>query len=85
MAMTCNGLPKALICQDSPVSDLPGINIGYATKPVFVVSDKVTFKPACSATNTSKNSEISLVATFDMILSNRQIKKALIRLRGYTG
>ena len=34
-------------------------------KPVFGVSDQVIPKPACSATETSQNSEILLVASFD--------------------
>ena len=50
-----------------------------ATKPVLGVSHKVRFKPACSATETSKKMEISFVASL-MILSNKQITKALIRL-----
>ena len=40
-----------------------------ATKPVFGVSDKVRFKPACSATENSYKNEISLVASLDMELS----------------
>ena len=56
-----------------------------ATKPVFRVSDKVRFKPACSATETSWKIEISLVASLNMILSNKQITKALIRLRQCAG
>ena len=49
-----------------------------ATKPVFGVSDKVRFKPACSAEETSKKIEISLVSSLDIIISNRRITKALI-------
>ena len=41
-----------------------------ARKPVFGVSDKVTFKPACSASKTSYGTEISHVASLDMTLSN---------------
>ena len=33
----------------------------------------------------SYNSEISLVASFDMIFSNKRTSKALIRLRGFGG
>ena len=55
------------------------------TKPVFGVSDIVRFKPACSATGTSKKIEISLVASFDMVLSKHHITKALISLRGCAG
>ena len=53
-------------------------------KPVFVVSDQVIHKFACSATETTKNIAISLVAILDtrMILSIKRITKALIRLRG---
>ena len=56
-----------------------------ATKPVFGVSDKVRFKPACSATETSYKIEVSLVASLDILLSNKRITKALIRLRGCAG
>ena len=41
-----------------------------ATKPVFVVSDKVRLKPVSSATETSWNIEISLEASLDIILSS---------------
>ena len=54
-------------------------------KPVFRVSDEVRFKPACSSTEISYKIEISLIASLDMILSDKQIKKALIRLCGYIG
>ena len=54
-------------------------------KPVFGVSEKVRFKPACSAIETSKKIETSRVAILDMIISITQIKKALIRLRRCTG
>ena len=37
--------------------------------------DKVGFKPACSATETSKKVEISLVASLDIILFNERIIK----------
>ena len=53
-----------------------------ATKPVLGVSDKVRFKPVFSATETSQKIEISLVASLDIILSNKRIIKALISLRG---
>ena len=43
-------------------------------KPVFGVSDKATFKP-----------EILLVASLDMILSNKGITQVLIRLHICTG
>ena len=56
-----------------------------ATKPVFEVSDKTRLKPVSSATETSLKIEILLVASLDMILSNTQITKALIRLCGYAG
>ena len=56
-----------------------------ATKLDFVVYDKVRFKPAYSATGTSYKIESSLVASFDMVLSKKGIKKALIRLRGCAG
>ena len=56
-----------------------------ATKPVFGVSDKVRFKAACSATETSWKNKISLVASLDMILSKMGMTKALISLRGCVG
>ena len=55
------------------------------TKLVFGISDKVRFKPACLATKTSKTTENELVASLAMILSDKQITKALIRLRGCAG
>ena len=55
------------------------------TKPVFGVSDKVRFKPACSATEISQKNDISLVASLDMVLSKTQITKALIRLHRCAG
>ena len=55
------------------------------TKPIFRVSDEVKQKLACSATETNKNNEISLVASFEMILSDKRITEALIRLCGCTG
>ena len=53
-----------------------------ASKPVFGVSDTVRLKPVSSATETSQKIENLLVARLDMILSNKRITKALIRLRG---
>ena len=55
------------------------------TKPVFGVSDKVRLKPVSSPAETSYNSEISLLASIDMILFNKQITKGLIRLCGCAG
>ena len=44
--------------------------MGCATRvSVFGVSDQVIPKPAWSATETSKNSEISLLASFDKVNS----------------
>ena len=57
----------------------------FARNPVLGVSDKVRLKLVCSASKTSYNILISLVASFDMILSNKQITKALIRQRGCAG
>ena len=48
-------------------------------------SDKLRFKPACSATETSLNYENWLVVSLDMILSNKRITESLIRLRGCAG
>ena len=47
------------------------INMGSDVKnTVFGVSDKVRFKPACSATKTIYKIEILLVASLDMIPTN---------------
>ena len=54
-------------------------------KPVFGLSDKARLKPVPSATETSENSKFSLVARLDMILSNKLMSKALIRLGGCAG
>ena len=48
-------------------------------KPVLGVSDEVSFKLACSATETSLKIEIPLIVSLDMIISNKQITEALIR------
>ena len=49
-------------------------------KPVFRVSEKVRFKPACSATDISLTIEISPVASLHMTRPKKRITKALIRL-----
>ena len=54
-------------------------------KPVFGGSENVRFKPACSAAETSLKIEISLAVGLEMILFNKGITKALIRLRGCAG
>ena len=54
-------------------------------KLVLEVSDKVRLKPACSATETSQKIKIALVASLEMILSNKGITKALIRLSKCAG
>ena len=54
-------------------------------KPVLGVSDKARLKPVSSITETSKKIENLLDASLDMILSSKQIIKALIRLHGCTG
>ena len=41
-----------------------------ATKPVLRVSDKIILKPAISATETRKNSEVSIGASLNAILFN---------------
>ena len=46
-------------------------------KPVFGVCDKVIFKQAYSATETSWKTEFSLVASIDIILSNKRIGSAV--------
>ena len=47
--------------------------------------DKVRFQPACLATETCLKIEILLLASLDMILFNKRITRALIRLRGCAG
>ena len=55
-------------------------------KPAFRASDKVRFKPTFSTTETSHKIEILFEACLDnMILSNTQIIKTLIRLCRCTG
>ena len=49
-------------------------------KPEFRVFAKVRIKSACSAIGTSYKIEISFVASLDMMLANKRITKALIRL-----
>ena len=56
-----------------------------ARKPVFGVSDKARPETVSSAIETSKKTEISLVASLDVILFEKRITKALIRLRGCAG
>ena len=61
-------------------------NIGLVmTKPVFGVFDQVVPKPACSATETSYEIEISPEASLDMILYKKRITKVLIRLHACAG
>ena len=52
-----------------------------ARKPVVGVSDKMRLKPVSTATETSLKIKISLVASLDMVLSQKRLTKALIRLR----
>ena len=54
-------------------------------KPVLGAFDKARLKPISSATETRYNREFSLVSSLDMILFNKLITKALIRLRGCAG
>ena len=56
-----------------------------ARKPGFGVSDKATFKPVSSATESSQKIQISFQASLHMILSKKGITKVLIRLHGCTG
>ena len=56
-----------------------------ATKPVFGVSDKASFKTVSLATETSYNIENSPVASLHMVLYKKRITKALIGLRECTG
>ena len=55
-----------------------------AKNPVFGV-DNVIFKPICSASETSLTIEFSPEASLDMLLSNKCITKALIRLHVCAG
>ena len=67
------------------VTTVMDIILGHvARKPVSGVSDQASFKPVSSATETSQI-EISPVASLHMMLSKKQITKALIRLRGCVG
>ena len=62
------------------------IHMGHnRRKSVSRVSEKVRFKPACTATRTSSKIENLLVTSLDIILPNKQITKALIRLPGCAG
>ena len=54
-------------------------------KLVFWVSDIARLKPVSSVTETRLKSEISSVASLDILLSKQRITKALIRLRGCSG
>ena len=54
-----------------------------ARKPVFSVSDKVSFKPVFSATETSL--KISPATSLHIRLTKQRITKALIRQNGCTG
>ena len=57
------------------------LNLGLGVKkPVFGISDKVRLKPVSSATQTSYEIEILPAASLDMILFNKGITKALIKL-----
>ena len=69
----------------NPYPPEPGYMGLIVRKPVLGVSDKVRFKPACSAVETRKKIEISLIASLDMKLSNKRIAKVLIRLHGCAG
>ena len=50
--------------------------------PAFVIFDKASFKPVSSATETCHKIEISPVPSLHIIISKKQITKALISLRG---
>ena len=56
-----------------------------ARKHVFEISEEVRFIPAYLATETELEVKIKLVPRLDIILSTKQITKALIRLRGCAG
>ena len=50
-----------------------------ARKPVFGVSDKASFKPVSSDTETSLKTEISLIVSLDMILLDDADQAARMR------
>ena len=80
------GMTCLAICQVPTLCVRKGNVIGPRRgKTCLWVSDKARLQPACSATETSWQIEISLVARIDMIPSNTRITKALIRLRGCAG
>ena len=54
-----------------------------ARKPVFRVSEKASYKPISSATETSL--KMSLAASLHMILFKKGITKMLTRLPGWAG
>ena len=54
-------------------------------KHVFGVSDQVSHKPACAATEVSWRLENSDIETRDIILSRQRTTNARIRLRGCAG
>ena len=54
-------------------------------KPVFGVSDKARLKPVSPATETNWKFKISLVVGLDVVLSNKEITKELLRMHGCTG
>ena len=75
---TASDIDYAVQTLDIQPSHLMGL---VSTKPVFKVSDKASFKPVSSATETSWKIEISHIASLHMILSKKRITKALIRMR----
>ena len=64
---------------------LSGVSHGAIWAPTRQNLSKVIFKPACSATETSYKIEFSLVASLYMIVSNKLITTALVRLCGCAG
>ena len=56
-----------------------------ARKTIFRVYDQIIHNPTSSATEATKKNDISLVASIDMILSNKRITEPLIRLPGRAG
>ena len=57
----------------------------HRDKTCYGVSDKARLRPISSTTETSEKIEISPVASLHMVLSEKRITKALIRLRGCAG
>ena len=63
------------LCMRSSCSNASLTNGPRRDKSCLKVSDKARLKPVSSVTETKYNSEISLVASFDIMLFNKRIKR----------